>query len=81
MKRVLVTGGAGRLGRYVVDELVGDYEVTVLDRVAPKVDIAFVTADIRDRSALQPVFQGQDAVIHLSIHDAAAMRAVRPGST
>ena len=72
MKRVLVTGGAGRLGRYVVDELVGDCEVTVLDRIAPTADVAFVAADILDRSALQPVLRGQDAVIHLAAHDADA---------
>ncbi len=72
MKRVLVTGGAGRLGRYVVAELVDDYEVTVIDRTAPGTDVAFVSADILDRSALGAAICRQDAVIHLAAHDADA---------
>ena len=35
MKRVLVTGGSGKLGSYVVAELKSDYETIVLDRVRP----------------------------------------------
>ncbi|MBT6096655.1 MAG: NAD(P)-dependent oxidoreductase, partial [Rhodospirillaceae bacterium] len=34
-ERVMVTGGSGRLGSHVVDELRPDYHVTVLDRVPP----------------------------------------------
>jgi nucleoside-diphosphate-sugar epimerase len=34
----MVTGGSGRLGSYVVDELRPDYHVTVLDRVPPTQD-------------------------------------------
>ena len=32
MNRIPVTGGAGPLGRYVVNQLVDDYEITALER-------------------------------------------------
>jgi nucleoside-diphosphate-sugar epimerase len=64
--RVLVTGGSGRLGRFVVAEARRHSEVTVLDLVAPSVDVAYVIADIRNLDALCEVVNGHDAIIHLA---------------
>ncbi len=64
--RVLVTGGSGRLGRFVVEETRRHSEVTVLDLVAPAADVAHVIADICDLDALCEAVRGHDAVIHLA---------------
>ena len=72
MTRVLVTGGAGRLGSHVVAELRPYHEVTVLDHAAGPADLPSMTASILDRAAMAPAFEGQDAVIHLAAHDADA---------
>ncbi len=69
MTRVLVTGGAGRLGRHVVAELLPHHEVTVLDRISGTGDVAHVEASILDREAMAAAFEGQAAVIHLAAHD------------
>src|SRR6185295_7755121 len=60
--KVLVTGGCGRLGRYVVDDLRARCSLTVLDIAGP----ADVAADITDYAALRQAFAGQDAVVHLA---------------
>jgi len=75
--RVLVTGGAGFIGRHLVARLVRDSSrsVIVLDnlyrgRLADLRDswerIAFVEGDVRDRSTLAGVMQGCDLVYHLA---------------
>lgn len=64
--RVLVTGGSGRLGRFVVAEVRRHSEVTVLDLVAPTMDVAHVITDIRNLDALCEAVRGHDAVIHLA---------------
>lgn len=68
--KVIVTGGAGRLGRSVVSGLIAaGHEVTVLDR-ASDVDLPapIVTLDLADREATASAIQevAPDAVIHLA---------------
>jgi UDP-glucose 4-epimerase len=65
---VLVTGGAGRLGRYVVAELTGHCRVSVLDRDrrASRPDFP---ADVLDLDALVRAMRGHDAVVHLAAID------------
>lgn len=65
-EKVLVTGGSGRLGRYVVDELAGRCEVTVLDRVAPRRDVPYAAGDIVDLACVHEAAAGMDAVVHLA---------------
>ncbi|QAU13492.1 NAD(P)-dependent oxidoreductase [Halorubrum sp. BOL3-1] len=72
METVLVTGGRGASGRWVVDRLAGDYEVVVVDYDHPGLDVdpaphvSFRAADLAQRgealdavSAVDP-----DAVVH-----------------
>lgn len=68
--RVAVTGGAGRLGRYVVRELAAVASVTSIDRVAAAP--ADIVADILDFPAISAALAGHDAVIHLAGADASA---------
>lgn len=72
--RVLVTGGAGFIGREVVAELVrrGD-DVVVLDSLRADVhgpdaraDERTVVGDVRDASAVERALSGCDAVVHLA---------------
>ena len=66
-QKIVVTGGMGRLGRYVTENLRQRCDLTVLDRVP--VDIAGVRSiqgDITDYEALKRNFAGQEAVVHLA---------------
>jgi UDP-glucose 4-epimerase len=58
---IAVTGGLGRLGRYVVREL-AQHTVRVLD-VGPTSDC--LVADLRDLDALRAALRGVEVVVHL----------------
>lgn len=72
MKHVLVTGGTGFIGRYVVEELRSrGYEPTILDRELRKhryvnigQDVAF--GDIKDATLVSEAVAHVDGVIHLA---------------
>ena len=68
-RRVLVTGASGRVGRHVVDALLGDCEVTVLDLAPPVQDVAFIEGNVLDLNAVRVATADQDAVIHLAAID------------
>lgn len=68
--RVIVTGGSGRVGRYVVDELVrAGHGVTVFDLTPPKADVPFIKGDIMDLPALEAALKGANALVHLAAND------------
>jgi nucleoside-diphosphate-sugar epimerase len=64
--RIAITGGSGRLGRYVVRALEG-HERRVLD-LAPPADVVeeFRRADLRDMPGLTAALSGFEVVIHLA---------------
>lgn len=66
--RVLVTGGSGAVGRYVVDELLQHgYALGVLDKVAPRqAQVRFHQVDILDLEAVAGAMAGYDAVVHVA---------------
>jgi UDP-glucose 4-epimerase len=65
--RVLVTGGSGLVGRYVVDELSKTHDVLILDLKDPhRTDLGFVRADVLDLDAMKRNLSGFDAVVHLA---------------
>jgi nucleoside-diphosphate-sugar epimerase len=69
-KNVVVTGGVGRLGRFVVAELKKHgHNVTVLDMKEPQDGSRFIRADIMDIASLRKAFEGADAVAHLAGYD------------
>ncbi|MBI4530542.1 MAG: NAD(P)-dependent oxidoreductase [Candidatus Latescibacteria bacterium] len=55
---IVVTGGSGNVGRYVVPELLDHgHEVTVFDRVDPEsLDVPFVEGSILDIDACRRAF-------------------------
>ena len=74
--RVLLTGGAGFIGRHVLNELLTrSHEVRVLDSLRPDVhkdsktatlDAELVIADVRDAGAIDRALDGVEAVLHLA---------------
>ncbi len=75
--RVLVTGGAGFIGRHLVDALVeGGHEVTILDNLDARIHpsepkalnprATYVWKDILDREAVREAGQGAEALYHLA---------------
>jgi len=75
-KKVLVTGGAGFLGSYLVEFLVEDgADVTVVDNLergrlenlsAVIKDILFIQKDLRDPAVCEEVTKGMDVVMNLA---------------
>jgi len=65
--RVLITGGSGNLGRYIVEEMKGKYEISLFDiKETEREDVRFFKGDILDISGLEKATKGVDAVIHLA---------------
>jgi UDP-glucose 4-epimerase len=76
-KRVLVTGGAGFMGSWLVDELVRrGHEVTSLDsliggyRRNVNKDCTFVKYDLRNKEKVDQVTRRKDIVFHLAAYAA-----------
>jgi dTDP-L-rhamnose 4-epimerase len=71
--RVLLTGGAGFIGRHVHHQLVAEgHEVTVLDSFRPDVHAhkpasrpGLIVGDIRDADTVAQALHGTDTVVHL----------------
>jgi len=67
MTRILVTGAAGLLGRFVVRELLANrYEVRGFDRRASSEAIESVVGDVTDAAAVTDAMRGIDAVLHIA---------------
>lgn len=79
MERILITGGAGFIGRFVADELLRrNNEVRVLDSLIEQVhgatdgsgmlnpDAELIRGDVRNKDVVRKALQGVDSVIHLA---------------
>jgi nucleoside-diphosphate-sugar epimerase len=66
--KIVVTGGAGRLGRYVIKELVRHgHDVLCIDTVvATEPACSSLALDLRELKSLFSVFEGAEAVVHLA---------------
>lgn len=75
---ILVTGGAGFIGSFLVDELINiGHKVRIFDNLEEQVhkgkkpdylnkNAEFIEGDVRDRTSLMKAFKGIDAVYHLA---------------
>ncbi|MDX6283233.1 MAG: dTDP-L-rhamnose 4-epimerase, partial [Kribbellaceae bacterium] len=71
--RILLTGGAGFIGRHVHAQLLADgHEVRVLDSLRsdvhqsrPSID-GLIVGDVRDAAVVSEALHGMDAVAHLA---------------
>lgn len=72
MKKIVVTGGSGRLGRFVIHDLLAHgYQVLSLDRVPPREKICPTwLADLRQTGDLFEALQGAYGVVHLGAYQA-----------
>lgn len=68
-RRVVVTGGSGRVGRAVLSELLADHDVVNADLVPDSLGAQFERVDVLDLDAVRRVTAGADAVIHLAAID------------
>jgi nucleoside-diphosphate-sugar epimerase len=66
--KIVVTGGAGRLGRYVIKELVGHgHDVLSIDTIVPTEQACpSLAVDLAEVKSLFSVFEGAQAVLHLA---------------
>lgn len=65
--KIVVTGGSGLVGRYVVNELLGKHEVIIFDRRDPgRTDVSFIQGDVLNIEDTRRALEGADAVIHLA---------------
>jgi UDP-glucose 4-epimerase len=69
--KIVVTGAAGKVGRYVLDELnaaqTGSHEVIAADLTEPSGrDVQFIRADVTRLEECQRALDGAEAVIHLA---------------
>lgn len=68
-RRIVVTGGSGRVGRAVLSELLADHDVVNADLVPDAVGAEFEQVDVLDLEAVRRVTAGARAVIHLAALD------------
>jgi nucleoside-diphosphate-sugar epimerase len=66
--RIAVTGGSGRVGRWLVRRLLDrGHQVLSLDRVpGDEARAEFIECDVRERSAIEPALKSCEAVCHLA---------------
>ena len=65
--KLLVTGGSGRVGKFVVAGLRDSYEITVFDRREPhSKDVRFIKGDVTILRYVEEAARGIDAIIHLA---------------
>ena len=68
LRKVLITGAAGYLARFVVERLSSSYELVLTDRVAPLTDVPglpFIQGDVTSFPDIDSACAGQDVVVHL----------------
>ena len=66
MRRIVVTGGSGGAGRYVIRDLLENgYDVLNLDRIKPVEDQSpFIEVDLTDYQSTYASLLGYDAIVH-----------------
>jgi nucleoside-diphosphate-sugar epimerase len=76
LRRIAVTGGSGKAGRFVVRELLKQgYEVVNLDRIpSPDTGAFFINTQLTNYGETVDALSGSDAVVHLAAIPAPGLR-------
>lgn len=64
--KILITGGAGRVGSELIKILRDKHEITHFETHDPQDGLPFIIGDLRDAQAVEKVCEGMDAIIHLA---------------
>jgi len=65
--KVLITGGSGNLGRYVVEEMKGKHDVTVFDMKEPfDRSVKLIKGDILNLQTLKDASKDFEVIVHLA---------------
>ncbi len=70
MKKILVTGGFGKIGQYFIKNFEREYKITVADLITNDgvftKNVKIVKADLTDYSVCENICSGIDTVVHLA---------------
>ena len=72
MKKILLFGGSGFIGKHLIEELYSDYEITVLSRNPEKLPkellekVSSAQLDLNNFLTLVPLFETSDCIINLA---------------
>lgn len=69
IKKVVVTGGSGRVGSHVLQELASSFDVRCADLVRGNSAYDFIQTDVMQLDSVRQAVKGADAVIHLAAID------------
>ena len=86
IRNVLITGGAGNLGRFIIKELENDYHLRIIDEISKPNDFEheYIQNDISDFDNINSACKGMDAILHLAgipIDTGEALKIWRVNST
>lgn len=66
-RKILITGGSGNIGKYIIEELKEKYQLVTFSRTSPKdKKVKFIKGDILKIKDLENACKGIDIVIHLA---------------
>lgn len=70
MKKILITGGAGKIGAHFVHKHAAEYDITVVDLKASPIDfpenVRVIEADLSNYKTCKALAEEMDIVIHLA---------------
>lgn len=69
IRKVVITGGSGRVGNYVLREIAPHFDVLNADLEAGRVDVRHLRTDVMRLDDVRRAVSGADAVIHLAAID------------
>ena len=69
IRKVVVTGGSGRVGSYVLREIVPHFDVLNADLNPGQVDTRHLKMDVMNLDEVRSAVKGADAVVHLAAID------------
>ena len=73
-EKIVVTGAAAGIARYVIHDLKDSCDLTLVDVEPGESSAAIRQVDILDSDALRSIFQNQDAVVHLAAIDSGSFK-------